>query len=339
MDVSMNSFTAPPAAPALPLSRNGRLNPDAIGFSPRPRVECVLPNHVGRRKRWNHWCMTTPDWMLTVTQADLDYLGYGALYFLDLHTGEQASYYNLRAFRRGGRLSDRPFQSHAFEHPTLKLQVAEHVGRARITATAGMATARLLQVALDVQRPSHLDSANLIAPMGKGCFHATCRQLALPVSGSIRLGDREYACAPGQSFASMDFGRGVLPFHSQWTRAAFAAPGGIAGNFGAGWTEHSGLSENALWFGGELEHLPLQVRIEQDLHDPLAPWRLSTADARVALVFSPLQRHHVHPRIGPLFADTQQWFGHYNGVLRGPAGECVPVTQAIGWIGSTTARW
>ncbi|OEC32783.1 Protein of unknown function [Pseudomonas cuatrocienegasensis] len=335
----MNSFTHT-LPQALPLcGTDGRLNPDAIGWSPRPRTDCALPGRPGRRKRWNHWCITTPDWMLTVTQADLDYLGYGALYFLDLHTGESASHHHLCWFGRGGRLPDQPFQNHAFSHPKLQLQVGEHLGRARLTAAAGVTSPRALQVALDVQRPSHLDSVNLVAPMANGCFHATCRQLALPVTGSIRLGTREYACAAGQSFAAMDFGRGILPLHTHWTRAAFAAPGGIAGNFGAGWTEHSGLSENALWFGGELEHLPLQVRIEQDLHNPLAPWRLSTADERVALVFTPLQRHHRRPRFGPFFADTQQWFGHYDGLLRSPDGERVPVTKAVGWIGSTNARW
>ena len=27
---------------------------------------------LGRRKRWNHWCITTPQWTLSLTQADLD---------------------------------------------------------------------------------------------------------------------------------------------------------------------------------------------------------------------------------------------------------------------------
>jgi hypothetical protein len=136
----------------------------------------------------------------------------------------------------------------------------------------------------------------------------------------------------------MDFGRGVWPLHSHWTRAAFAAPGGIAGNFGAGWTDHSGLSENALWFGGELLHLDTQVLIQQP-QTPLAPWRLNSLDGRVDLTFTAQQLHKAYPRLGPFYADTKQWFGHFDGMLRGPTGACVPVDRALGWLGKTQARW
>lgn len=334
----MNSFTSPQSAIAL-CDAQGRLNPQAVGWSPRPQVDCSIPGRYGRRKRWNHWCITTPRWMLSLTQADLDYLGYGAAYFLDLETGQGVAHSQLSPLGRCCRLPDQPQQSHEFNHPRLQLRCIEHPGRLRLTLDAADIGGQPLQVALDIQRPVHLDSVNLVAPLGRRGFHATCRQLGLPASGGVQLGTRHYDCPSGQSFAAMDFGRGVWPWRSHWTRAAFAAPGGIAGNFGAGWTDHSGLSENALWFGGELLHLDCPVRIEQSPHNPLAPWRLSTGDERVELAFIPRQRHHACPRVGPIYADTQQWFGHFSGVLRGPRGERVPVDAALGWLGATHARW
>ncbi|MHA6493537.1 DUF2804 domain-containing protein [Pseudomonas borbori] len=336
----MTSFALPqPALPMALCDAKGRLNPEAIGWSARPQVNCVIATHWGRRKRWNHWCITTPDWMLSLTQADLDYVGYGAAYFLDLNTGEAVSHSQVRLLGRGSHLPDLPQVSHEFEHPLLQLRVAEHPGRARLTVSAPSIGGKHLQVALDIQRPTHLESVNLVAPLGPRGFHATCRQMGLPVSGSVQLDDQHYSCPVGHSFAAPDFGRGVWPLYSHWTRAAFAAPGGIAGNFGSGWTDYSGLSENALWFGGELLHLDQPVTIEQNPQGGLAPWRLHSADEQVDLLFTPRQLHHVHPRIGPFYADTQQWFGHYSGVLRGPAGERVPVEAALGWLGTTHSRW
>jgi hypothetical protein len=337
---SMNSFTLPHPNALIDLcDRHGRLNPRAIGWSPRPLVDCSLPGHLGRRKRWNHWCITTPHWMLSLTQADLDYLGYGAVYFLDLESGEAVGHSRLRLLAQGCRLPNRPQQSHEFKHPRLQLRVAEHTGRVRLTVAATPLAGQPLQVALDIQRPAHLDSVNLVAPLGRQAFHATCRQLGLPASGTVQLGDRHYACSGGHSFAALDFGRGVWPMHSHWTRAAFAAPGGIAGNFGAGWTDHSGLSENALWFGGELQHLQCPVQIEQSPHSRLAPWTLHSSDQRVGLTFTPRQRHRACPRVGPFFADTRQWFGQFDGVLRAASGEHVPVNGALGWLGTTRTRW
>jgi hypothetical protein len=339
MDVQMNSFNQQPPASIALCDAHGRLNPQAIGWSPRPRINCAIPGHLGRRKRWNHWCITTPQWMLSLTQADFDYLSYGSAYFLDLQSGQAVAHSQARAIARGKQLPDQPQHSHEFDHPRLHLRFAEYPGRLRVTVAAPDIGGQPLHVALDIQRPAHLDSVNLVAPLGKHSFHATCRQLGLPTSGSLQLGGQHYACLPGQSFAAMDFGRGVWPLRSHWTRAAFAASGGIAGNFGSGWTDHSGLSENALWFGGELLHLNTPVHIQPTPGNPLAPWQLSTDDAHVALTFTPRQQHHACRRLGPFYADTRQLFGHFHGVLRGPLGERVPVDAAVGWLGATHTRW
>ncbi|TBU77427.1 DUF2804 domain-containing protein [Pseudomonas daroniae] len=334
----MNSPFVPP--PTIPLcDSRGRLNPDAVGWSSQPRVDCSLPGNLGRRKRWNHWSINTPDWTLSLTQADLDYVGYGAAYFLDLNSGHNVAHSQLSLFGRGCSLPDTPLGSHAFDHPRLQLHFNEYPGRVRLTATSANIGGLPLNLALDIQRPAHLESVNLVVPFGKKGFHATCRQVGLPVSGSIQLGNSEYHCTSAQSFASMDFGRGVWPLNSHWTRAAFAAPGGIAGNFGDGWTDHSGLSENALWFGGILLHLDQVVHMRQPLAKPLAPWQLYTDDGQIDLIFTPRQIHIAKPRLGLLYADTQQWFGQYDGLLRDAQGERVPVKAALGWMGATQTRW
>lgn len=337
----MNSFThaaAPPSPQPLCTGR-GRLDPKAVGWSPRPQVNCALPGNIGRRKRWNHWCITTPHWMLTLTFANLDYISYGAAHFLDLDTGKLTSHTQLLSFGRGCHLPDSALESHEFSHERLQLKAHDNGSAVRLTAIAPDIGNPPLQVALDILRPAHLDSVNLVCPMAGNSFHATSRQLGLPVSGTLQLGGRQYQCPPGQSFASLDFGRGVWPLRSHWTRAAFSAPGGIAGNFGSGWTDHSGLSENALWFGGELRHLETAVDIIQNPQGPLAPWRVSMPDEQVELTFTPRQHHQARPTFGPFFADTRQWFGSFDGVLRGPRGEKVPVASAVGWLGCTQARW
>ncbi|MDX5371116.1 MAG: DUF2804 domain-containing protein [Pseudomonadaceae bacterium] len=336
----MNSFTHPLSSTAQALcDARGRLREAAIGWSPRPLVHCALPGNRGRRKRWNHWCITTPDWMLALIFADLDYLGYGAVYFLDLRSGESATRTQLRPLGLGCELPATPLESHEFRHARLQLRAEDRGTSVRLSASAPDIGGRPLHLGLNVQRPPHLESVNLVCPMGRRTFHATCRQLGLPVSGHLQLGGRQYLCTPGQSFASLDFARGVWPLNSHWTRAAFAAPGGIAGNFGAGWTDHSGLSENALWFGGELLHLEEPVQIQQSPQGPLEPWHLSSASGQVDLCFTPRQLHRACPKLGLFYADTRQWFGRFDGLLRGPQGEKVPVGAAYGWLGSTQARW
>lgn len=339
----MNGTAADTLAVSPPPLRNlcdghGRLDPRAVGWSARPRVLCHIPGHFGRRKRWNHWCIVSPGWMLSLTIADLDYLTYGAAYFLDLDSGQAVAHTQIRFFGLGYQLPDEPQASHAFEHPRLQLRFDEQPGRLRVTGQAPDLGGLPLELALEVRRPSHLESVNLVVPMGEHTFHACSRQLGLPISGCLQLGRRRYDCQAGQSFAALDFGRGVWPLHTYWTRAAFAAPGGIAGNFGTGWTEASDLRENALWFGGKLSRVLDDVHIREP-RDPLAEWRLDSACGRVELLFRPEQLHQARPSVGLFYANTRQWFGRFNGTLRHDDGDCVPVDGALGWIGSTRARW
>lgn len=337
----MNSLltTVPLNATARLCDASGHLDPAAIGWSSRPRLNYAIPGNLGRRKRWNHWCITTPQWTLSLTQADLDYVGYAAVFFLDLQTGQSHAHTQMRPFARHCNLPDTPHEGHSFEHPGLHLKVEEHPGRASLSCVVPSLGGQPLRVSLDITRPSHLQSANLVVPFaGKG-FHACSRQVGLPCSGTVQLGEHSYSCNSGHSFAALDFGRGVWPFKSAWTRAVFAAPGGIAGNFGAGWTDGSGLSENALWFGGELQHLLQPVEITPSDNEQLGHWQLSSSDQRVALRFSPLKLQHIASRIGPLRADTRQWFGRFDGTLLAPNGELVPVVGALGWLGATQARW
>lgn len=333
----MNSFTAPP--PLQPLcDSHGNLDPAAIGWSNRP-LDCRLPAHFGRRKRWNQWCISTPHWILSLTLADFDYLGYAALYFLDLDSGHSVRHSQRSLLGRGCQLPDNALQSQAFNHPRLQIEICEYPGRLNLTAAALPVGGIPLRVELDIQRPPHVDHLNLTVPFPGGGFHALSRHLALPAAGGVQWGERQHACVPGQSFAALDFGRGVWPLHSHWTRAALVAPGGIAGNFGSGWTDQSSLSENALWFGGALQPLQGPIRLTQSAPGPRAVWRLSDEHERVALTFTPRQHYEACPRLGPFYARTAQWFGQYDGLLRGAQGERVPVQGALGWLGTGTARW
>src|SRR5512147_792678 len=66
---------------------DGRLDRAAVGWSRRPLHRCRLPGSWGRRKRWDFWGITGPDFALSLTYAHLDYLGIVDVWFRDLATG------------------------------------------------------------------------------------------------------------------------------------------------------------------------------------------------------------------------------------------------------------
>ena len=59
---------------------NGRLNPQAVGWSRQPLQNCRLYGHPLRKKRWNYWCITSPTHLFSVTLSDVDYAGLPFVY-------------------------------------------------------------------------------------------------------------------------------------------------------------------------------------------------------------------------------------------------------------------
>jgi hypothetical protein len=82
---------------------DGRLNPDAIGWSRRPLHRCNLNGPWGRQKRWDYWAITTKRFALGITYADVDYVGLVALALFDFETKRVINRGTARPLGRGLR--------------------------------------------------------------------------------------------------------------------------------------------------------------------------------------------------------------------------------------------
>jgi len=61
----------------------GRLHPDAVGFARRPLFRANLSGHWPRKKRWNFWNWIAPDFVFSVTLADIDFASFCAFTLTD----------------------------------------------------------------------------------------------------------------------------------------------------------------------------------------------------------------------------------------------------------------
>src|SRR5437763_15665476 len=62
---------------------DGRLVREAVGWARHPIHRCALPAGLPRTHRWNHWCLTTRTHALTITIADVGFVGLAIVSFLD----------------------------------------------------------------------------------------------------------------------------------------------------------------------------------------------------------------------------------------------------------------
>jgi hypothetical protein len=69
----------------------GLLNPEAVGWSRSPLVRANLAGHWPRKKKWNFWNWISPDFVLTITLADIDYASFCSVAFTDFATSKRVS--------------------------------------------------------------------------------------------------------------------------------------------------------------------------------------------------------------------------------------------------------
>src|SRR4051812_11385516 len=70
------------------LCDGGVVRPEALGWSRRPLHRCRVDGPWGRRKRWHHWCVTSPREIVALTFADLDWAGFAAVMVVERGRGE-----------------------------------------------------------------------------------------------------------------------------------------------------------------------------------------------------------------------------------------------------------
>ena len=66
----------------------GRLSPAARGWSRHPMLRANLQGRRSRKKRWDYWCIDTPELVVSCVYADVDYAGLASVWVLDRATGK-----------------------------------------------------------------------------------------------------------------------------------------------------------------------------------------------------------------------------------------------------------
>ncbi len=79
---------------------NGRLNPDAVGWTRRPLHRANLKGW-GRNKRFEYWCVTSPDLVCAINVSHGDYRVTLATFFLDIATRQGFSQAEIHWLPRG----------------------------------------------------------------------------------------------------------------------------------------------------------------------------------------------------------------------------------------------
>lgn len=318
--------------PVLLTLPDGHLNPAAVGWT---RTPLVVTDGVGRgrrawgrTKRWEHWTVTTPSHVVSLTVSDHDYVAVHGIWLLDRRTGVEIAH-DAVGLLGGSATLPGTLGRGAVRAGTLtvRIDIDERDGGTRLRAVGE-------RVRIDVlaHRPEGHECLGVVVPWSRRRFQYTVKDVARPAEGTIFVDGHPEHVPAGASWATLDHGRGRWPQAVRWNRGAGSGvvDGRTVGfHVGGLWTDGTGSVDNALVVDGHLSKISEELTWERDAGDPTSPW--SVRGDAVDLTFTP---EHVRQSAGDLkalSATRRQAFGTWSGRLRDDGGEWVPVDGVYGW--------
>ena len=345
---------APDATNAIELTEpvdlcddRGRLNPDAIGWSRQPLQRANLRGAYGRKKRWDYWCFHRKDLYVTVTFADVDYLGISSIWIYEPSSGFEVSVEPPSPFARGfHHVELTGVGTMSVRNGSVRLRLEDRDDATYITAT-GSSKQGPVSIDVRVDRPAAHESLNVVIPWSPTRFQFTSKSNTRTVTGTVSAGDRTWELGePGDepTYAALDIGRGIWKYRNQWNWASASGRGTggelVGLQFGGKWTEGTGQNENALCVDGRLHKIHNELEWHYDWDAPMSPWRVTDpVNDLVDVTLTPDYDRYGKTSIGVLSMEVHQCFGTWAGRIVAESGETVHFDGLHGFAEEARNRW
>ncbi len=330
-------------APIHLCTEAGTLNRDCIGWARQPLFNCNLSGRWARKKKWNYWYTASESFLFSATVVNLDFAAMVFVYFLDFKTMTFIEENITIPLGRGCNMPDNVGETVIYEGKKMQVRMLAEGGATRILVSSDDFGGQALRAELLVSPPEGNESLNVVIPWNDKTFQFTSKQAALPTSGSLKVGSFSYALSPEETFSGLDFGRGIWPRRVMWNWGTASGKVGnrrIGLNLGAGWTDGTGMTENALYIDGRLIKLSEDVAYTYDLKNIMQPWKLKTTETdRVDLVFTPMYERIAATNLLIIKTDMHQMIGHYSGYIRDENGEKIEIDRLVGCAEEHNTLW
>lgn len=322
---------------------NGLLHRDAIGWSRNTNYNCNLSGRWPRKKKWNYWCVNNSECLFSVTISNLDYAGMVFIYFLDFKTKKFIEKTIITPFGKGCSMPDIVHETVSFSHSKMEIEMAERNSHTHIVVKCKDFGGFNLDANFRVMYPENHETLNVVIPWNDKTFQFTSKHECLPVEGTLRVGEYNYKFSSVDTFACLDYGRGIWPRKCSWNWAT--ASGVVNGkrigfNLGAKWTDGTGMTENAIIHDGKLTKLSEDILFGYDKSNFMKPWTIKTSISdRVDLIFTPIYERIANSNLILVKSELHQMIGHISGTLRTDSGEIIELENLIGCTEDHFAKW
>ena len=164
-------------------------------------------------------------------------------------------------------------------------------------------------------------------------------------SGRVTVGSAIYPFDSGDSFATLDWGRGIWTYQNTWYWSSLNADidsHAFGFNLGYGFGNTSAASANMLFYDGKahkLDQVEFHIPVKDGKDDFLSPWSVTSNDQRVNLTFEPILNRAALTDALILKSDQNQVFGRFTGDCVLDDGKIIHLDHKIGFAEKVFNKW
>lgn len=301
-----------------------------------------------RIKEWDYYLVNNGKFALALTVADNGYMGLDSVSLLDLEEGWEITKSPMSFLPLGKKhlpetsvtgdvhSAARGYGIHFIHEGEKRVLIAymNKFGESALSARVEL-----------TECPE--DSLVIATPFDKpGHFYYNQKIVGFRASGYVNYNGKTYTFEPSDSFAVLDWGRGVWTYHNTWYWGS--ASGELDGapfgwNIGYGFGNTSAATENVLFYDGKIHKLgevKFEIPMDEDgFEDFMKPWVFTSDDNRFYMNFTPVLDRSAFMSAGVVLSDQHQVFGHFTGRITLDDGTVLPVRDFFGFAEKVENKW
>lgn len=349
------------------LDANGKLTEPGYCFTNLYKYDRdVIKAGKSRIKEWDFYQISNDELTVQVTIADISLGGAVTVGFFDRKTGEKGSamVLNLLTFgkfnvglegKKG--LTENDWVDHTYKVSKRNFDFELSVSKeARTLSFTGKSGGKKLAMDINMEMLPEHESHFIALPFKESKpkqFYYNQKTNCMVSTGTVTYGDKvyEFKGREDNSFAVLDWGRGVWPFHQVWwwgNGGTVLEDGRIFGfEIGWGFGDTSAASESTAFLEGKAYKLGyLKLEKEKEIVKPLdlnwanngVVWKITSDDGSFEMTMKPEYDNYTMMRVICVGNLCHQVFGKWSGTVK-CGGETIEIKDMTAFLERSDNMW
>ncbi len=334
------------------LDKNGHLN--RPGFAKRLYWHydrnAIKASHL-KIKEWDYYYIINNNFCVALTIADNSYMGLDSISFISFseECPWEQTVSRMQAFTSGKKnlpaTSEKGDLVSEGKDYTISFR---HLGDRRILTFQmdNFLDKRAIEGDITLHCPE-TESMVIATPFANApkAFYYNQKINCMPAEGYVSMADTMYYFDRENSFAGLDWGRGVWTYKNTWYWGS--ASGSIDGvpfgfNIGYGFGDTSAASENMIFYNNKahkISQVSFNIPMKNGREDYMSPWTFTSDDGRFEMAFAPIIDRAAKTDFKLLCSDQHQVFGRFTGKAVLDDGTVINIKDFIGFAEKVYNKW